>query len=540
MKKIFTLCVFVCFVIFLRSQAVLNEVYPQPGNGYHEFFELYNENNALESLDNYTLIGYYEEGGNSGFYVLDLPNANMAAHGYYVGASQNPFDIQSQLGQTANFSWNSLPAGGDLSKWQRNGASYIPVAVPANLNDLMVRIVGGGDGVYHVFLFKNGILVNGVVGGVNTFTLPSTIKSMPNLPVDMSGSSPDFTINFSSIPDNSIEFIPNSLGTNNGYFRSADGLCGEWLKSDAPGQHTPGSTNGLAPSLNPANQVTISAIVSQYAGDPTKALLTYNITAGPAGAFPVTVEVYSDLGVAGQLDISDVLIDTRTITSIADGAQYVILPTWDVSVIIVVKPASDCYNKTLAVGNYWSVLPVQLTSFQGTVNATNKVSLQWKVSNNKIVDQFEVQRSFDGQDFKTIGLVFSSEKIDTENYMFYETISAFGKVMYRLKMIDKDGHINYSRTLVFQNKLTTADNSIKVLGNPVRDQLTFSYTAFATRVIDIKVYDMSGRIVMTNKINSLEGNNMISFPLDSTFKPSMYVIEVINGTDVQKAKFIKQ
>src|SRR5688572_1679303 len=233
MKKIFTLCVFVCFVIFLRSQAVLNEVYPQPGNGYHEFFELYNENNALESLDNYTLIGYYEEGGNSGFYVLDLPNANMAAHGYYVGASQNPFDIQSQLGQTANFSWNSLPAGGDLSKWQRNGASYIPVAVPANLNDLMVRIVGGGDGVYHVFLFKNGILVNGVVGGVNTFTLPSTIKSMPNLPVDMSGSSPDFTINFSSIPDNSIEFIPNSLGTNNGYFRSADGLCGEWLKSDA-------------------------------------------------------------------------------------------------------------------------------------------------------------------------------------------------------------------------------------------------------------------------------------------------------------------
>jgi len=540
MKKIFTLCVFVCFVIFSRSQAVLNEVYPQPGNGYHEFFELYNENNAVENLDNYTLVAYYEESGNSGFYVLDLPNANMAAHGYYVGASSNPFDIQSQLGQTANFSWNSLPAGGALSKWQSNGATYTSVAVPANLNDLMVRIVGGGDGVYHVFLFKNGILVNGVVGGVNTFTLPSTIKSMPNLPVNMSGSSPDFTINFNSIPDNSIEFIPSSLGTNNGYFRSADGLCGSWLKSDSPGQHTPGSTNGLAPNLNPANQVTISAIVSQYAGDPTKALLTYNITAAPAAAFPITVEVYSDLGVEGQLDLTDVLIDTRTITSTADGAQYVILPTWDVAVIIVIKSASDCYNKTIAVGNYWSVLPVQLISFQGNVNASNKISLQWKVVNNKIVDQFEVQRSYDGKDFKTIALVFSSEKIDTENYMFYETISSFDKVMYRLKMIDKDGHINYSRTLVFQSKLTTAVNSIKILGNPVSDQLTFSYTAAATRVIDIKIYDMSGRIVMTNKINSLEGNNMISFPLDSTFKPSMYVVEVNNGTDIQNAKFIKQ
>ena len=464
----------------------------------------------------------------------------MAAHGYYVGASQNPFDIQSQLGQTANFSWNSLPAGGAISKWQRNGATYTSVAVPANLNDLMVRVVGGGDGVYHVFLFKNGVLVNGVVGGVNTFTLPATIKSMPNLPVDMSGASPDFTINFNAIPDNSIEFIPNSLGTNNGYYRSSDGLCGEWLKSDQPGQHTPGITNGLASNLNPANQVTISAIVSQYAGDPTKALLTYNITAGPAGAFPVTVEVYSDLGVEGQLDLTDVLIDTRIITSTADGAQYVILPTWDVAVIIVIKSASDCYNKTLAVGNYWSVLPVQLVSFQGNVNASNKISLQWKVANNRIVDQFEVQRSYDGKDFTTIGLVFSSEKIDSENYMFYETISSFDKVMYRLKMIDKDGHINYSRTLVFQGKLTTAVNSIKILGNPVNDQLTFSYTAVATQVIDIKIYDMSGKIVMKNKINSLEGNNMISFPLDSTFKPSMYVVEVNNGIDIQNAKFIKQ
>ncbi len=540
MKKIFTLYVFVCAAILTRSQAVLNEVYPQPGNGYSEFFELYNENNSPESLDNYTLVAYYEEPvGKSGFYVLDLPNYTIAAHGYYVCASQSPFDIQSQLGLTANSNWNSLGSCSGLTKWEKNGSSYTQVSVPANLNDLFVKITGSG-GVFHVFLYKNGILVNGIIAGFSTTVIPSYIKAMPSLPVDMSCGSPDFTINFNTIADNSLEYLTNSAGTDNGYYRSSDGLCGEWLKSDQPGQHTPGFTNGLAASLNPANQLSISAIVSQYAGDPTKALLTYNITAGPAGAFPITVEVYSDLGVAGQLDLNDALIDTRTITSTAAGPQYVILPTWDVSVIIVVKSASDCYNKTIAVGNYWSVLPVQLISFQGNVNASNKISLQWKVANNKIVDQFEVQRSYDGQDFKTIGLVFSSEKFDIENYMFYETISSFDKVMYRLKMIDKDGHISYSKTLVFQSKLTTATNSIKILGNPVNDQLTFNYTALATQAVDIKIYDMSGRIMMRNKINSLEGNNMISFPLDSTFKPSMYVIEVNNGTDIQNAKFVKQ
>jgi hypothetical protein len=51
---------------------------------------------------------------------------------------------------------------------------------------------------------------------------------------------------------------------------------------------------------------------------------------------------------------------------------------------------------------------------------------------------------------------------------------------------------------------------------------------------------MSGRMVMANKVNSLEGNNMISLPLNSTFKAGMYVVEVNNGTDRQTTKFVKQ
>jgi hypothetical protein len=540
MKKFFTLCVLTGIVLVTYSQAVLNEVYPQPGNGYHEFFELYNESNTTENLDNYTVVAYFEEGTTIGFYVLDLPTASVAAHGYYVAASQSPFDIQAQLGQTANFSWNSMPAGGSLTKWQKNGSSYTSVAVPANLNDLMVGINGGGNGVYHVFVYKNGILVNGIIGGISTTVVPAYLKAMPNLPVNMSGSSPDFTINFNTIADYSLEYLTNSLGTNNGYFRSSDGLCGDWLKSDAPGQHTPGQTNGTALNLSSSNQISIGAVISQYSMDTTKALLTYNLTSIPAGAFPVVVEVYSDLGVAGQWDINDSLIDIRTIASAAAGPQNIVLTSWNVSVIIVVRAASDCYNKNIAVANYWSVLPVELISLQGNINKSNKVSLQWKVASNETINQFEVERSYDGIEFKTIGIVFASEKKGIEDYMFYETINSFDKVMYRLKMIDNRKAVSYSKILVFQIKLTTGNNNIKIIGNPVSDKLTFNYTAYASQVIDVKIYDMSGRIMMSNKITSLEGNNIISFPLVSALKASMYLVEVNNGTEIQTAKFIKQ
>ena len=540
MKKIFTLCLLICIVIVSRSQAVLNEIYPQPGNSYHEFFELYNENNTTENLDNYTVVTYYEEaGGKSGFYLFDLPNINVSAHGYYVAASQLTFDIQGQLGLTANSNWNSPGPGGQLTKWELSGSSYVSVAVPANLNDFFVKINGGGGGVFHAFVYKNGIIVNGLIGGISTNVVPAYLKAMPNLPVDMSGSSPDFTVNFNAIADNDLEYLTNSVGTNNGYFRSSDGLCGDWLKSDSPGQHTPGTTNGTSLSLIPSNQLSIAAVISGYPSDETKSLLTYNISSAPAGAFPLTVEIYVDRGVAGELDVNDSLTDLRTILSVSSGSQDIILPSGNAAVIVVVKSASDCYNKNVPVASYWSVLPVELMSFQGNINKSNKVSLEWKVSSNETIDQFEIQRSYDGNEFKTIGVVFASDKLDREDYMFYETINSFDKAIYRLKMIDKKSKVTYSKLLVFQTKAATTNN-IKVIGNPVNDKITFNYSSFTAQVINVKIYDIAGRIIMSNKMNTLEGTNTISFPLDSNFKPSMYVLEISNGAGIQTAKFVKQ
>ena len=382
MKRIFTLSLFSLIVIISRSQVLLNEIYPQPGSGYQEFFELYNPGTTpgSENLDNYTVVTYYEEaGGKTGFYILDLPAYALNSQGYYLCSSQSLFNIQGQSNIAANSNWNSLSSDGSLTKWEKNGSAYTPVSVPANLNDLIVKITGAG-GVFHIFVFKNGVLVNGVIGGINTTTIPSYIKSMPGLFVDMSGSSPDFTINFATLADADIEFISSSVGTNNGYYRSADGKCGVWLKSDSPGQHTPGTTNGSA--ANAQGQLSVAAVISQYANDTTKSLLTYSIASGPAAAFPVTVEVYSDLGIIGQLDLDDILVDSRIINSAPSGSQDIILPTNHDPVIIIFRSASGCHDKVIAVEVFYSPLPIHFSTFIGNIN-NNKATLQWSVENNE-------------------------------------------------------------------------------------------------------------------------------------------------------------
>ncbi len=137
-----------------------------------------------------------------------------------------------------------------------------------------------------------------------------------------------------------------------------------------------------------------------------------------------------------------------------------------------------------------------------------------------------------------MAVVFASEKRGDENYTFFETAN-YDRVMYRLKMYDKGHDIDYSRILVFQSK-SISSNELKLIGNPVKDKLTFSFSSNANHPVDVKIFDMSGKMVMKQKVSSAEGNNLVSIELNSTFTTGMYVLEVSNGTDRQVTKFVKQ
>ena len=106
-------------------------------------------------------------------------------------------------------------------------------------------------------------------------------------------------------------------------------------------------------------------------------------------------------------------------------------------------------------------------------------------------------------------------------------------------MIDKGHDIDYSKILVFQSR-SISSTEIKIYGNPVKDKLTLSYSSNANQAVDVKIFDITGKMVMSQKVNSAEGNNMLSLQLNSAFSNGMYVVEVSKGSDRQVAKFVKQ
>src|SRR6266496_3165128 len=124
------------------------------------------------------------------------------------------------------------------------------------------------------------------------------------------------------------------------------------------------------------------------------------------------------------------------------------------NVVSTSEKKSD-YNVT---GSYTSVTT---PDFQDN-SSNNKVVLNWTAFSNETIDRFEVERSFDGKNFTTAGLVFGTEKMGKENFTFYETIDYQDKIFYRLKMYDKNESASYSKILVFSTPVNE-NNDIKIL-----------------------------------------------------------------------------
>ena len=184
-----------------------------------------------------------------------------------------------------------------------------------------------------------------------------------------------------------------------------------------------------------------------------------------------------------------------------------------------------------------SPLPVKLMSFQGNIN-NGKVNLQWAVAENEINDHFDVEKSFDGKNFTTKGVVIATTKVGAESYTYAESANA-EKIYYRLKMVDKNQITTYSKILAFQTK-SGGSSGIKIVTNPITDKLTLSFGSTVNQSVEIKVYDVSGRTQLIERMNAYEGNNQISLTVGSSIKPGMYIVELSNGSERQSAKFLKQ
>ncbi|MBL7764769.1 MAG: T9SS type A sorting domain-containing protein [Chitinophagaceae bacterium] len=202
--------------------------------------------------------------------------------------------------------------------------------------------------------------------------------------------------------------------------------------------------------------------------------------------------------------------------------------------------ATGTYNVTIN-GPFLTPLPVTLGEFTAELNESGMAKLNWNTVTEQNNAYFNIQRSTNGQDFKTIGSL-TTQAVDGNsqrelNYSYIDATPASTNY-YRLEQVDIDGKKSLSRTVRLDN--ASQLNGVSVYPSPVTRELNIRYSANSTHAVAIRISDMTGKTVLNTTFNVTKGINENHIDL-STLPAATYVLDMqYNGQTSFRQTVIKQ
>jgi hypothetical protein len=178
------------------------------------------------------------------------------------------------------------------------------------------------------------------------------------------------------------------------------------------------------------------------------------------------------------------------------------------------------------------VLPIRLKYFSAKL-INESASLSWETVGNINLDFFDIERSDDGQFFFNIGNIKSStnQAITTYNFTDNNTSSnQRSNIFYRIKTIDKNGEIHYSKTVSVQMKNTAL--SIKnIYPTIIKQNSTISIEIISQQNNNMKILlmDVAGKVLQTNDVTLLKGFNKIQLPITKICSIGVKFLRCINS-----------
>jgi hypothetical protein len=217
----------------------------------------------------------------------------------------------------------------------------------------------------------------------------------------------------------------------------------------------------------------------------------------------------------------------------------------------LITPASVVYN-----GNYWevtfpvagfsgfaahtgsSILPVSLLQFSGAVQG-DRVVLQWSTAQEENSAYTVVERSTDGGTFTEVGRVQAAGNSTTvREYGYTDPVANIAATVlyYRLKMVDKNDNVAYSKVVkVDRNTGFVAE----LLTNPFYQQIALKITSGATTVSKLVLVDAQGRTVLEKQLVLQKGTNAVVVPA-ANLTPGIYLLTVQAGNGKQTMRLVRQ
>ncbi len=175
-----------------------------------------------------------------------------------------------------------------------------------------------------------------------------------------------------------------------------------------------------------------------------------------------------------------------------------------------------------------SVLPLNYKSFYGQrVDQVNK--LFWETAFEDGISYFSLQRSDDAEHFAEIAKVTPYNKPSTYNYNDQETKPG-AMYYYRVTAFEKNGSFKHTNVIPLGSNL----NEVMVSGifpNPVHDEFVMSVDSRKDTELEVKIYDVVGKLVRSFTRSSAIGVQQMRFSVPEL--PSGSYMMEIRSADMQ-------
>jgi hypothetical protein len=178
-------------------------------------------------------------------------------------------------------------------------------------------------------------------------------------------------------------------------------------------------------------------------------------------------------------------------------------------------------------------------AFKGAIN--NSITrLDWTIAQNKDVSYFEVERSFDGRFFEFVNRTDADpEQAQSASYTVYDDLTHLSlqpAVYYRLKLKNANGSISYSK--IIRIPYGSVVTRMSIAPNPVHDMMQVTINTANKNVMELCMYDMSGKAIRKIKTDLQSGVNVVTVDNLSTLQNGMYLVVVSAGNEVYRERIV--
>ena len=179
------------------------------------------------------------------------------------------------------------------------------------------------------------------------------------------------------------------------------------------------------------------------------------------------------------------------------------------------------------------IVPVTLTEFKGSLQNKN-VLLQWSTSTESNSKHFELEKSFDGINYRKIATIPAAGFSNTvKKYSFVDFEKQSDKIYYRLRSVDNDYTEKLSNTVLI--KPPGLEQDMIVLGNPFRNDINIRFLKATESSGDLRLLDMSGRVIAIQKFAAGEIQIRFIIPAAKLSSGAYQLLAIINNN-----KYLKQ